>query len=127
MPLQVSGVEGNFRRTCEAVMGVIRGNKDSVMAMLEAFVHDPLINWRLMQLSPKEPPGKSAAGGGGGADAEGGAEGGAGAISADLDAISADLDGLDLTAEELAEAAALQARWGTRAASTPPRCHVTLM
>ena len=58
-------------------MGVIRGNKDSVMAMLEAFVHDPLINWRLMQLSPKEPPGKSAAGGGGGADAEGGAEGGA--------------------------------------------------
>ena len=48
MPPQVSGVEGNFRRTCEAVMGVIRGNKDSVMAMLEAFVHDPLINWRLL-------------------------------------------------------------------------------
>ena len=23
-------------------------NKDSVMAMLEAFVHDPLINWRLL-------------------------------------------------------------------------------
>ena len=27
---------------------VLRGNKDSVMAMLEAFVHDPLINWRLL-------------------------------------------------------------------------------
>lgn len=27
---------------------VLRGNKDSVIAMLEAFVHDPLINWRLL-------------------------------------------------------------------------------
>lgn len=27
---------------------VLRGNKDSVIAMLEAFVHDPLINWRLI-------------------------------------------------------------------------------
>jgi phosphatidylinositol kinase/protein kinase (PI-3 family) len=30
------------------VVGVLRSNKDSVMAMLEAFVHDPLINWRLL-------------------------------------------------------------------------------
>ena len=29
-------------------MRVLRANKDSVMAMLEAFVHDPLINWRLL-------------------------------------------------------------------------------
>lgn len=29
-------------------MRVLRQNKDSVMAMLEAFVHDPLINWRLL-------------------------------------------------------------------------------
>ena len=46
--LQVSGVEGNFRSTCDSVMGMIRNNKDSVLAMLEAFVHDPLINWRLL-------------------------------------------------------------------------------
>eukprot|EP00965_Chrysotila_dentata_P084855 2800984-Pleurochrysis_carterae.AAC.1 len=45
---QVSGVEGNFRSTCESVMGVLRSNKLSVLAMLEAFVHDPLINWRLL-------------------------------------------------------------------------------
>lgn len=45
---QVSGVEGSFRSTCVAAMGVLRRNKDSVMAMLEAFVHDPLINWRLL-------------------------------------------------------------------------------
>ena len=45
--MEVSGIEGNFRSTCEGVMSVLRSNKDSVMAMLEAFVHDPLINWRL--------------------------------------------------------------------------------
>ena len=36
------------RFTCENVMKVLRSNKDSVMAMLEAFVYDPLINWRLL-------------------------------------------------------------------------------
>ncbi len=29
-------------------MQVLRENKDSVMAVLEAFVYDPLLNWRLM-------------------------------------------------------------------------------
>jgi len=46
--MEVSGIEGNFRITCEAVMNVLRSNKDSLMAVLEAFVHDPLINWRLL-------------------------------------------------------------------------------
>lgn len=36
------------RATCNEVMRVLRSEKDSVMAMLEAFVHDPLINWRLL-------------------------------------------------------------------------------
>lgn len=30
-------------------MRVLRDNKDSVMAMLEAFVYDPLISWRLLK------------------------------------------------------------------------------
>lgn len=30
-------------------MTVLRDNKDSLLAVLEAFVYDPLINWRLMQ------------------------------------------------------------------------------
>eukprot|EP00955_Chlamydomonas_euryale_P007224 76381-Chlamydomonas_euryale.AAC.1 len=46
--MEVSGIEGNFRTTCENVMRVLRSNKESVTAMLEAFVHDPLINWRLL-------------------------------------------------------------------------------
>ncbi|CAJ0636208.1 14632_t:CDS:2, partial [Entrophospora sp. SA101] len=46
--MEVSEIEGNFRITCEAVMSVLRKNKESLMAVLEAFVHDPLINWRIM-------------------------------------------------------------------------------
>ena len=34
--------------TCESVMRVLRENKDSLMAVLEAFVYDPLLNWRLI-------------------------------------------------------------------------------
>jgi FKBP12-rapamycin complex-associated protein len=34
---------------------VLRSNKDSVMAMLEAFVHDPLINWRLLNTPTDQP------------------------------------------------------------------------
>jgi FKBP12-rapamycin complex-associated protein len=30
-------------------MRVLRDNRDSVMAMLEAFVYDPLISWRLLR------------------------------------------------------------------------------
>ncbi|BDA44527.1 Serine/threonine-protein kinase TOR [Coccomyxa sp. Obi] len=52
--MEVSGVEGNFRSTCESVMRVLRSNKDSVMAMLEAFVYDPLINWRLVKTGEAE-------------------------------------------------------------------------
>ena len=29
-------------------MGVLRSHQDSLMAMLEAFIHDPLIKWRLL-------------------------------------------------------------------------------
>ena len=46
--MEAGGIEGNFRSTCENVMRVLRENKESLMAVLEAFVHDPLINWRLL-------------------------------------------------------------------------------
>lgn len=46
--MEVTGIEGTYRRTCESVMLVLRRNKDSLMAVLEAFVYDPLLNWRLL-------------------------------------------------------------------------------
>ncbi|KZZ93990.1 TorA protein [Ascosphaera apis ARSEF 7405] len=45
--MEVSNIEGSYHITCEAVMRVMRDNKESLMAVLEAFIHDPLINWRL--------------------------------------------------------------------------------
>ena len=46
--MEVTGIEGSFRVTCNTVMKVLRQNKDSLMAVLEAFVYDPLLNWRLV-------------------------------------------------------------------------------
>ncbi|KAK4911762.1 phosphatidylinositol kinase-related protein kinase tor1, partial [Elasticomyces elasticus] len=54
--MEVSNIEGSFRITCENVMRVIRENKESLLAVLEAFVHDPLLNWRLnTRESPPKP------------------------------------------------------------------------
>jgi phosphatidylinositol kinase/protein kinase (PI-3 family) len=50
--MEVAGIEGNYRITCEKVMSVLRENRDSLVATLEAFVHDPLISWRLMNINP---------------------------------------------------------------------------
>jgi phosphatidylinositol kinase/protein kinase (PI-3 family) len=50
--MEVSGIEGSYRSTCERTMSVLRGSRDSLVAMLEAFVYDPLISWRLVDLSP---------------------------------------------------------------------------
>jgi hypothetical protein len=52
--MDVSGIEGTFRFSCEAVMNVLREDRHSVMAMLEAFVHDPLISWRLWAVEEDE-------------------------------------------------------------------------
>ncbi|KAF7350698.1 Serine/threonine-protein kinase TOR [Mycena sanguinolenta] len=56
--MEVSGIEGSFRKTCEISMRVLRDNKESLMAVLEAFVYDPLINWRLMQAEVDVPEGE---------------------------------------------------------------------
>ena len=46
--MEVSGIKGTYYRTCVNVMRVLRENRDSLNAMLEAFVHDPLITWKLL-------------------------------------------------------------------------------
>lgn len=45
----MTGIEGTYRSTCDSVMAVLHDHKDSVMAVLEAFVYDPLLNWRLVE------------------------------------------------------------------------------
>lgn len=53
--MEVSNIDGSFKLSSEAVMRVIRDNKESLMAVLEAFIHDPLMNWRLGSRESPEP------------------------------------------------------------------------
>jgi len=54
--MEVSNIEGSYRTTCEHVMRVLRSNKESLVAVLEAFIHDPLLTWRLgNKEQPSEP------------------------------------------------------------------------
>ena len=48
--MEISGIEGSYRSTCERTMTVLRENRDSLVAMLQAFLYDPLISWRLVDL-----------------------------------------------------------------------------
>lgn len=41
----VTGYEGVFRRAAELTMGILRSNKDVLMSVLEAMIHDPLVEW----------------------------------------------------------------------------------
>ncbi|XP_042508372.1 uncharacterized protein LOC122084303 [Macadamia integrifolia] len=43
--LGLTGIEGTFRANCEAVIGVLRKNKDILLMLLEVFVWDPLVEW----------------------------------------------------------------------------------
>ncbi|KAH8096050.1 phosphatidylinositol kinase [Aureococcus anophagefferens] len=130
--MEVSGVEGTYRATCERVMRVLRDdprgirifnptsiridldvtelensqvwsgppkpavefnigdNRDSLLSMLEAFIHDPLISWRLLgaaaepdAASPSPAPGAARAAAAAVADEEGADPEGADRESAD--------------------------------------------
>lgn len=56
--MEVAGIEGSYRSTCEKTMSVLRDSKDSLVAMLEAFVYDPLISWRLADVSTDKSSGQ---------------------------------------------------------------------
>ncbi|KAJ3132201.1 serine/threonine-protein kinase M1 [Geranomyces variabilis] len=41
----VTGVEGVFRKSCEATMKVLRDHRESLVSVLETFLYDPLCEW----------------------------------------------------------------------------------
>ncbi|PVU88739.1 hypothetical protein BB559_005414, partial [Furculomyces boomerangus] len=47
--MEVNGIEGSFKITAQHTMRVLRANRDSLMAVLEAFVYDPLVSWHYLQ------------------------------------------------------------------------------
>ncbi|OXU25637.1 hypothetical protein TSAR_001094 [Trichomalopsis sarcophagae] len=44
--LGVTGVEGIFRLACEHTLRVMRRGAETLLTLLEAFVYDPLVDWR---------------------------------------------------------------------------------
>lgn len=42
-------IEGHFRRACEIVMRIMRDKKEMLSTVLNAFVHDPLLEFIIEQ------------------------------------------------------------------------------
>lgn len=43
--LGITGYEGVFLRVCEITLSVLRAHRETLMSVLETFVHDPLVEW----------------------------------------------------------------------------------
>lgn len=59
--LGVTGVDGVYRHTCEHVMKLLRRHKENLLSVLEAFIYDPLINWKLAPAVTAQQPTPGAA------------------------------------------------------------------
>jgi serine/threonine-protein kinase ATR len=40
-----TGYDGVFRKAGEVTMRLLRANSDTLMSVLESFIHDPLVEW----------------------------------------------------------------------------------
>jgi len=43
--LGLTGCEGTFKKVCELVLGLLRHHKETLLSVLETFVHDPFVEW----------------------------------------------------------------------------------
>ncbi|OVA08868.1 Phosphatidylinositol 3-/4-kinase [Macleaya cordata] len=43
--LGITGYEGIFLRVCEITLSVLRTHRETLMSVLETFIHDPLVEW----------------------------------------------------------------------------------
>ncbi|KAF3783049.1 Serine/threonine-protein kinase [Nymphaea thermarum] len=43
--LGITGYEGIFLKTCEITLSVLRSHRETLMSVLETFIHDPLVEW----------------------------------------------------------------------------------
>jgi serine/threonine-protein kinase ATR len=50
---QLNSHAGVFRVACELTMQLLRDNKDTLSSVLDAFIHDPLVEWRDAQRKTK--------------------------------------------------------------------------
>ncbi|XP_051147175.1 serine/threonine-protein kinase ATR isoform X2 [Andrographis paniculata] len=43
--LGITGYEGTYLRVCEITLQILREHKETLMSVLETFIHDPLVEW----------------------------------------------------------------------------------
>lgn len=43
--LGITGYEGVFLKVCEITLSVLRSHRETLMSVLETFIHDPLVEW----------------------------------------------------------------------------------
>ncbi|KMT01328.1 hypothetical protein BVRB_9g213440 isoform A [Beta vulgaris subsp. vulgaris] len=43
--LGITGYEGIFLKVCEITLSVLRSHRETLMSVLETFIHDPLVEW----------------------------------------------------------------------------------
>ncbi|PWA62876.1 ataxia telangiectasia-mutated and RAD3-related protein [Artemisia annua] len=43
--LGITGYEGTFLKVCEITLSVLREHRETLMSVLETFIHDPLVEW----------------------------------------------------------------------------------
>ena len=44
----IAGIHGTFRKTCVSVMKILRENKESLLSVLETFIYDPILSWKIV-------------------------------------------------------------------------------
>ncbi|WBW72420.1 ATR checkpoint kinase Rad3 [Schizosaccharomyces osmophilus] len=50
-----TGYEGGFRKASEITMKLLRSNQDTLMSVLESFLHDPLVEWNRRKITGRYP------------------------------------------------------------------------
>lgn len=43
--LGITGSEGVFLRVCEISLSILRAHRETLLSVLETFIHDPLVEW----------------------------------------------------------------------------------
>ena len=43
--LGITGYEGVFLRVCEITLSILRAHRETLINVLETFIHDPLVEW----------------------------------------------------------------------------------
>ncbi|KAJ3161128.1 serine/threonine-protein kinase M1 [Geranomyces michiganensis] len=89
----VTGVEGVFRKSCEATMKVLHDHRESLVSVLETFLYDPLCEWNKPPRKTLAPVAASSAAAAAAAKANGSGEMGNQQARETLDKISKKLEG----------------------------------